>query len=68
MPGRDPTLRDVEDPNSQRSKDVAEKHCFDMLSGNAKKICEMLAQGRDPTVTAGQVDPRNGPAYHPNIG
>ena len=59
---------DVEEPQSERSKEAIEKYCLGLLSDNARKICEMLAQGGIPAVTGKQQEPQHNPAVNNYIG
>ncbi|MGB7815432.1 MAG: hypothetical protein WBL28_03690 [Methylotenera sp.] len=47
---------DPEEPHSERSKEAIEKNCLELLGKNVEKICELLAQGRDPNVLLWQAD------------
>jgi hypothetical protein len=59
---------DVEEPHSERSRAAIEDNCLRLLGDNARRICELLAQGALPDVQGRQQDPHNDPAVHPNLG
>jgi hypothetical protein len=59
---------DVEEPHSERSRAAIEDNCLRLLGDNARRICELLAQGRLPDINGRQQDPHNDPAVHPKLG
>lgn len=58
---------DVEEPNSDRSKEAIEKNCLGILAANAGEICRLLSQARDPAVVTGQQN-NDQPATHGRLG
>ena len=59
---------DVEEPHSERSREAIERNCLRLLGDNARRICELLAQGSQPDVTGRQKDPQHDPAVNTYVG
>ena len=58
---------DVEEPDSERSREAIEKNCLGILAANAGEICRLLSQPRDPAVGTNQQN-NDQPATHGRLG
>lgn len=59
---------DVEYPQSERSRKAIEENCLRLLGDNARRICALLSEGRQPDVMGRQKEPAHDPVVNTHLG